>query len=162
MSLNDTGVVLVNQPMRVDPHQKINLQCTVKKIFNKKIKFKCYKKNFFMIDKKQITKDYKQQKQPAGVYAVHNKIDNKMYIGTSKNLPAVVRRFEFTLHMERFPYQDLIDDYKKLGADNFEIKVLDELELKNETEKELEDELKTLEKMWVEKLKSEEIRFYNK
>ena len=67
-----------------------------------------------MIDKKQLTKDYKLQKQLAGVYALHNKIDNKMYIGTSKNLPGVVRRFEFTLTMGSFPYQDLIDDYKNL------------------------------------------------
>jgi len=115
-----------------------------------------------MLDKKQITKDYKQQKQPAGVYAVHNKADNKMYIGTSKNLPAVVRRFEFTLQMESFPYQDLIDDYKKLGKENFEIKILDELELKNETEKEIDTELMSLEEMWIEKLKSEGVTFYNK
>ncbi len=114
-----------------------------------------------MIDKKQISKDYKQQTQPAGVYAVHNKIDNKMYIGTSKNLPAVVRRFEFTLQMESFPYQDLIDDYKKLGKDNFEIKILDELELKNETEKEIDAELNSLEELWIEKLKSEGVKFYN-
>ncbi len=33
-----------------------------------------------------------------------------MYIGTSKNLPAVVRRFEFTLAMESFPYQELMGD----------------------------------------------------
>jgi hypothetical protein len=82
-----------------------------------------------MIDKKQLTKDYKQQKQRAGIYSVHNKVDNKMYIGTSKNLPAVLRRFEFTLKMGSFPFQQLIDDYKRLGEDNFEIKILDELEL---------------------------------
>lgn len=115
-----------------------------------------------MLDKKQITKDYKQQKQPAGVYAVHNKADNKMYIGTSKNLPAVVRRFEFTLQMESFPYQDLIDDYKKLGKENFEIKILDELELKNETDKEITAELIELENLWIEKLKNDGISFYNK
>lgn len=115
-----------------------------------------------MLDKKQISKDYKQQKQPAGVYAVHNKIENKMYIGTSKNLPAVVRRFEFTLQMESFPYQDLIDDYKKLGKDNFEIKILDELELKNETEKEITSELNELEELWIEKLKKDGVKFYNK
>jgi len=115
-----------------------------------------------MLDKKQITKDYKQQKQPAGVYAVHNKVDNKMYIGTSKNLPAVVRRFEFTLQMESFPFRDLIDDYKKLGKDNFEIKIIDELELKNETEKEIDTELNSLEELWIEKLKSEGVSFYNK
>lgn len=83
-----------------------------------------------MMDKKQIAKNYKSQKQPAGIYAVHNKIDNKMYIGTSKNLPAVVRRFEFTLKMESFPFQQLIDDYKKHGSGGFEITVLDELELR--------------------------------
>ena len=115
-----------------------------------------------MLNKKQISKDYKQQKQPAGIYAVHNKVDSKMYIGTSKNLPAVIRRFEFTLQMESFPYQELIDDYKKLGKDNFEIKILDELELKNETEKEIDTELMSLEEMWIEKLKSEEVTFYNK
>lgn len=115
-----------------------------------------------MINKKQISKDYKQQKQPAGIYAVHNKVDNKMYIGKSKNLPAVVRRFEFTLQMESFPYQELIDDYKKLGKDNFEIKILDELELKNETEKEIDTELNSLEELWIEKLKSERVSFYNK
>ncbi|MFZ2323620.1 MAG: hypothetical protein WAV89_07985 [Ignavibacteriaceae bacterium] len=39
------------------------------------------------MDKKQIAKNYKSQKQPAGIYAVHNKIDNKMYIGTSRTCP---------------------------------------------------------------------------
>ena len=115
-----------------------------------------------MINKKQIRSEYKQQKQPAGIYAVHNKVDNKMYIGTSKNLPSVLRRFEFTLQMESFPYQDLIDDYKKLGKNNFEIKILDELELKNETEKEIDAELMSLEEMWIEKLQAEGVKFYNK
>ncbi len=115
-----------------------------------------------MISKKQLTKDYKLQKQPVGVYAVHNKIDNKMFIGTSKNLPAVIRRFEFTLQMESFPYQDLIDDFKKLGKDNFEIKILDELELKNETDKEITAELNQLEELWIEKLKDDGVSFYNK
>ncbi len=115
-----------------------------------------------MINKKQITKDYKMQKQPAGIYAVHNKVDNKMLIGKSKNLPAVVRRFEFTLKMESFPYQELIEDYKKHGANNFEIKIIDELELKEETDKEIDKELDSLEEMWIEKLQSEGVRFYNK
>lgn len=115
-----------------------------------------------MIDKKQLTKDYKQQKQPAGIYAVHNKIDNIMYIGTSKNLPAVLKRFEFTLKMGSFPYQQLVDDYKRLGKENFDIKVIDELEVKDETEKELDVELKSLQEMWIEKLRFEGVRFYNK
>lgn len=115
-----------------------------------------------MIDKKQIIKDYKQQKQPTGIYVVHNKVDNKVFIGASKNLPASLRRFEFTLTMGSFPYQHLIDDYKKHGKDNFEIKVLDELEIKDETEKELDKELAALEEIWVGKLRKDGVCFYNK
>jgi len=64
--------------------------------------------------------------------------------------------------MGSFPFQDLIDDYKRLGENNFEIKVLDELEIKDETEQEIDRELKTLEEMWIEKLKQEGVKFYNK
>jgi len=115
-----------------------------------------------MIDKKQIRQDYKLQKQPAGVFVVYNKVDNKVFIGTDKNLPAVLRRFDFTLKMGSFPFQELIDDYKKLGEKNFEVKVLDELEIKDETEYELDKELKMLGEMWIEKLKREGVTFYNK
>ena len=115
-----------------------------------------------MINKKQIKEDYKSKKQPAGIFAVHNLPDNKMYIGTSTNLPSVLKRFDFTLKMGSFPFQQLIDDYKRLGEKNFEIKVLDELELKDETEHEIDKELKTLEEMWIDKLKKEGVSFYNK
>jgi hypothetical protein len=115
-----------------------------------------------MIDKKQIKEDYKLKKQPAGIFAVHNLHYNKMFIGTSKDLPSVLTRFEFTLKMGSFPFQNLIDDYNSLGKNNFEIKVLDELELKDETEQEIGRELKTLEEMWIEKLKKVGVSFYNK
>jgi hypothetical protein len=115
-----------------------------------------------MINKKQIIKDYKLQKHPAGVFVVKNKVANKVYIGTSKNLPAVLRRFNFTLKLGNFPFQELIEDYKKLGEENFEIKILDELVIKDETEKEIENELETLEEMWIENLKQEGVSFYNK
>lgn len=115
-----------------------------------------------MIDKKQIIKDYKLQKQPAGVFVVHNKVDNKVFIGTDKNLSAVLRRFDFTLKMGSFPFQELIDDYKRVGEINFEIKVLDELEIKDESEYEIGKELKALEEMWIEKLRNDGVTFYNK
>ena len=115
-----------------------------------------------MINKKQIKEDYKSKRQPVGIFAVHNLHDNKMFIGTSKDLPSVLKRFEFTLTMGSFPYQNLIDDYKKLGKDKFAIKILDELEIKEETEKEIDKELIALEELWIEKLKEEGVSFYNK
>jgi len=115
-----------------------------------------------MINKKEIRKEYKNQKHPAGLYAVKNKPGNKMFIGTSINLPAKVRGITFELEMGSHTYDKLVNDYKQLGKENFEIFILDQIEVKDETERELKAELETLEAMWVEKLKSEGVSFYNK
>ena len=64
--------------------------------------------------------------------------------------------------MGSFPFQNLLDDYKELGKDNYEIKILDELEIKEETEREIDRELIAHEEMWIDKLKDEGVNFYNK
>ena len=115
-----------------------------------------------MLNRKEIIKEYKNHKHPAGLFAVKNKVDNKMFIGISLNLPAKIRGITFELEMGKHAYSNLAEDYKKLGKDQFEISVLDQIEVKDESEKELRSELETLEEMWVEKLKIEGITFYNK
>ena len=115
-----------------------------------------------MINKKELIKEYKNQKQPAGIFAVKNKPENKMFIGNSLNLPAKIRGITFELEMGSQVFSNLAGDYKKLGKGQFEISILDEIEIKDETEKELKKELETLEEMWVEKLRAEGVTFYNK
>ena len=115
-----------------------------------------------MINKKEIRKEYKNQKHPAGLYAVKNKPDNKMFIGTSLNLPAKIKGIAFELEMDSHTYDNLVNDYKKLGKENFEIFILDQIEFKEETDRELRTELETLEAMQVEKLKNEGVSFYKK
>jgi len=115
-----------------------------------------------MINKKEIKKEYKNQKHPVGLFAVKNKPDNKMFIGISLNLPAKLRGIAFELELGGHAYHDLANDYKRLGKENFEIFILDQIEIKEETDRELRVELDTLEAMWVEKLKSEGVTFYNK
>jgi hypothetical protein len=115
-----------------------------------------------MINKKELIKEYKNKKHPAGLFAVKNKPENKMFIGASLNLPAKIRGITFELEMGKHSYSNLAEDYKRLGKDEFEISILDEIEYMEETEKELKKELETLEEIWVEKLKREGITFYNK
>jgi hypothetical protein len=115
-----------------------------------------------MINKKEIRKEYKNQKHPAGLYAVKNKPDNKIFIGTSVNLPAKIRGITFELEMGSHAYHNLANDYKRLGKENFEIFILDQIEVKDEAERELKAELEILEAMWVDKLKNEGVSFYNK
>jgi len=115
-----------------------------------------------MINKKEIIKDYKNQKHPAGIFAVKNKPDNKMFIGISLNLPAKIRGITFELELGSHAYRNLADDYKRLGKEQFDIFILDQIEVKDETDRELQAELETFEAMWVAKLKSEGVTFYNK
>ncbi|MBE0570394.1 MAG: GIY-YIG nuclease family protein [Ignavibacteriaceae bacterium] len=115
-----------------------------------------------MFNRKELIKEYKNQKHPAGIFAVKNKPENKMFIGKSLNLPAKIRGITFELEMGSHAYSKLAEDYKRLGKDQFEISILDQIEVKDETEKELRSELETIEEMWVEKLKSEGVTFYNK
>jgi hypothetical protein len=115
-----------------------------------------------MINKKEITREYKNQKHPAGLFAVKNKIDNIMFIGHSVNLPAKMRGIAFELEMGSHTYHNLANDYKRLGKENFEIFILDQIEVKEETDRELKAELEILEEMWVDKLKREGVTFYNK
>ena len=114
------------------------------------------------MNKKELIKEYKNQKHPAGLFIVKNLQENKIFIGKSLNLPAKIRGITFELEMGSHAYSYLAQDFKRLGKEKFEISILDEIEVKDETEKELRTELETLEKMWVEKLKSEGITFYNK
>lgn len=115
-----------------------------------------------MLNKKELIKEYKNQKHPTGLFAVKNIPDNKMFIGISLNLPAKIRGVTFELELGSHAYHNLAEDYKRLGKDQFEIFVLDEIEGKDETERELKKELESLEQMWIEKLKNEGITFYNK
>jgi len=85
-----------------------------------------------------------------------------MFIGISLNLPAKLRGVTFELELGSHAYHDLANDYKRLGKENFEIFILDQIEIKEETDRELRNELEILEAMWVEKLKSEGMTFYNK
>jgi len=115
-----------------------------------------------MLNKKELIKEYKNQKHPAGLFSVKNIPENKMFIGISLNLPAKIRGITFELELGSHAYNNLAKDYKRLGKNQFEIFILDEIEVKDETERELKKELESLEQMWVEKLKNEGITFYNK
>lgn len=115
-----------------------------------------------MLNKKELIKEYKNQKHPAGIFVVKNRPENKLFLGVSLNLPAKLRGITFELEMGSHAYSNLAEDYKRLGKDQFEISILDQIEVKDDTEKELRSELETLEEMWVEKLKAEGVTFYNK
>ena len=114
-----------------------------------------------MPDKSELKKNYKQTLQPMGIYIVKNLVNNKVLIGSSKNLPGRINRFKFGLKYGGESNRELVADYKKYGEENFRFEVLDELKPKDDPSYDYSEDLKVLEEMWIEKLQPFGEKGYN-
>lgn len=108
-----------------------------------------------MIDKKQIKQDYKQLKEPYGLYIVSCTENNKFFIGQTMNPSGKLKRVKMELDYGTHPYKNLQEDYNKYGEDKIKIEVLVQFEIKDETQSELKIKLKNLLKEWKDKLQKE-------
>lgn len=114
------------------------------------------------MNKSDLKKNYKQTIQTMGIYIVRNKANNKILIGSSKNLNGRINRFEFGLKYGSESNKELLEDYKKYGGENFSIEILDELKPKDDPEYDYTEDLRVLEEMWIEKLQPFGEKGYNK
>ncbi len=91
-----------------------------------------------------------------GIYAIVNKINNKMYIGKSINIYKRVKQHITWLNTKnRNENRYLINSWHKYGKDNFEIKILEFLELN-------EDLLSQRELYWMKYYNTVDLKFgYN-
>jgi group I intron endonuclease len=116
-----------------------------------------------MIDKSEIKKSYKQTLTPMGVYQVRNKINGRILVGSSKNLPARKNRFEMEFSYETLINNtELLKDLREFGKENFIFEVLDKLDPKEDPAYNYSEDLKTLEELWIEKLQPFNEKGYNK
>ncbi|MDR3609143.1 MAG: GIY-YIG nuclease family protein [Ignavibacteriaceae bacterium] len=115
-----------------------------------------------MINKDEIKKKYKQTLTPMGVYLFKNIVNGKILIGSSKNLPARKNRFEMELSYGSVTDNELLQDIKQYGRENFKFEVLDYLAPKEDPAYNYTEDLKTLEELWIEKLQPFNEKGYNK
>lgn len=115
-----------------------------------------------MINKSEIKKNYKQSLQPMGIYQIKNLVNNKILIGSSKNLPGRINRFKFSLKFGAESNKELLEDYKKYGEGSFSFEILDILNPKEDPAYDYTEDLKVLEGMWLEKLQPFGEKGYNK
>lgn len=113
------------------------------------------------IDKKRLKREYKETPRPAGVYRVWNKVDDKSLVGSSLNLPGILNRHGFDLKLGNHRNRELQQDWNERGADAFEFEVLDTLEPSEDPNRNVADELKALEELWLERLQPFGERGYN-
>jgi len=111
--------------------------------------------------KKELKQLYKEMKTEGGVYQIRNTINQKVFVVSTPNLKTIngrQRQLQDGSHMNR----QLQEELKQFGADAFVFEVLEVLEEKEADFFDKKEELKKLEKKWLEKLEPYGERGYNK
>jgi hypothetical protein len=106
------------------------------------------------MNRKEISKEYKNSLRPMGIVQVRNIRNNRVYLTASANTAGTINSIRFQLKMGTFlPSPALAQDWKEMGEQSFVIEVLDELKPVDDPAYDYRDDLKALEAMWLEKLK---------
>jgi len=114
------------------------------------------------MNKKKLKKQYAQTVQPMGVYQVKNLANGKIFIDSGQNIQGKINSCKFQLSHGFFMNKALQEDFNRIGLDNFAFEIIDLLEPKEDTKMDYTDDLKMLEKMWIEKLQPFNENGYNK
>ncbi len=105
------------------------------------------------MDRKELTRAYKESRRPMGVYCVRNLETGEALIGRSVDLQAVLNRERTSLRFGGHANRRLQQDWNARGADAFVFEVLDTLAWpENTPDFDPTDDLVLLETMWRERM----------
>ena len=104
------------------------------------------------MDRSKAKKDYKQTRQPMGVFRIRNTRNGNSYVGSSTNLRAGINRQKSELKFGSHRNAALLREWKSFGESAFEFEVLDELPFDENSSANPEEELRILAEMWIRKL----------
>jgi hypothetical protein len=110
--------------------------------------------------RKKLVEEFKQIKVYMGIYQIKNTVSGKIFIGTCSNLKNRWLTLRWQLEIGRFTNLELQKECKELGIDAFTYEVLEEKEVKEDTDTNWE--LKQMEKVWLEELQPYGDQGYNR
>jgi hypothetical protein len=113
------------------------------------------------VDKKQAKLDYKMTHRPMGVFQIRNKVNEKVFVDSSLNIPGKVNRLTFQLNAGSHPSRSLQADWNELGKDAFDFETLEDLPPRSDSGYNYAADLETLEDLWLEKLEPYDSKGYN-
>jgi len=124
--------------------------------------------------KKEMIEKYLQNinAKSAGVYCYENKINKKIFIGSSNDIKASKNILEAQLTNRSCLNKKLQEDYNEYGKKNFEFKILEQVKKDyvlssvkendfDEYQKKLDKDAKKLEKKWLDQLNPFDDKGYN-
>lgn len=115
-----------------------------------------------LVNRKQELKQmYKEMKTEAGVYQIKNVKNQKVFIGSTKNLKTLNGK-KFSLQHGGFINRELQQEWNEMGEDAFVIEVLEVVEQKPDPFFDLPGALEKMEEKWLEKLQPYGERGYNR
>jgi hypothetical protein len=112
------------------------------------------------MNKKELTRAYKQNRRPMGIYRVHNTSNGRSLVGRSVDLPAILNRERAQLRLGVHRNAALQRDWNQLGAAAFVFEVLDTFSPPDEAGYDPAEDLKVLEALWLERLEPFDDRGY--
>ena len=105
--------------------------------------------------RKELAEQYRQTIPEAGVYLIHNSGSGKALIGSTANLGSLRNKLDFAKSTGTPSALDgrMARDIAQFGFDALSLEVLEILSVTPEmTERQVRDDLATLESLWREKL----------
>ena len=114
-----------------------------------------------MQSRKDIIREYKERRKPAGVFQVKNTTNGKVLLGSSLNLEGPLNAHKFMLTIGKHRNEALQKEWDEFGGDKFVFEILEEVKVKDDPNFNLEDELTLLEQIWIEKLQPFGDKGYN-
>lgn len=113
------------------------------------------------MDRKALSREYRESARPMGVFRVHNTVNGKSFVGTSVDLPSMLNRQRAQLGFGGHPSRELQKDWREMGEQAFAFEILDTLKPREEPGYDPADDLRALEALWLEKLSPGEGRGYS-
>src|SRR4051794_17748690 len=105
------------------------------------------------MNRKALSRAYKETRRPMGVYQVRNTRDGRVLVGRSVDLPSILNRERTQLQFGGHRNAELQRDWNVLGPDAFAFEVLDTLAVPDDQPGyDPGDDLRMLEALWLEKL----------
>ena len=108
--------------------------------------------------RKELRSRYMEREITGGVYAIKNKISNKLLVESTVDMQGVKNRFEFSQKTGNCIYHKLREDWAESGGGQFAFETLEELKKGDaQTQAEFMEDVALLKNMWLEKLSSESL-----
>ena len=101
--------------------------------------------------RRELLEAYRERKTVGGIYAVRNRRNGKLLVGSAADLRGIRNRFEFAKRTGSGLSLKLKRDWETFGPEAFELEILEELEKKDaQTAEEFAADLRALLEMKLE------------